>query len=161
MAQEALNAIRLIQEVNAKGARLDLEGPHLIVESDQGPIPDLLLEELRRQKAEVVSVLRAGNLDTISLRSQDSSDIIPGRERQPLDFVGKRVTFLLKGSFEHCLPVDNPEFAQGIVIQQRWLGFTRRGKIPEYEVTIATDDGRTLDRRLVEDYVTVEDPDLI
>ena len=155
-----MNVSELISELSARGASLKIDGPDLIVESDRGVVSDLL-DELRCRKREVISALNARH--TWEEPSQDAapSDIIPGVEPLCLDLIGKSVTFLLEGSVESCVATPSTVFAQGIVVDQKWLGFTARGKIPEYELTIGTEDGRQLVRRLVDDYVMVEDPDPI
>jgi len=143
----------LIEEIYSTGARLMIDGPDLVIESKGGPLAEYLLEELRRHKPEVISTLRKGQTGQ-PLEAGEYPDIILGKERYQCNFVGQRVSFLLKGSVELCLPTDGTEFAQGTILSQKWLGYTARGKIPEYQVQIATDDGQVYTRRMVEDYVS-------
>jgi hypothetical protein len=44
---------------------------------------------------------------------------------------------------------------KGEVIEQRWLGLTERGLIPEYEVTIRGSSGKSVLARVTEDCVRV------
>ena len=143
----------LIEKIQSAGAHLEVNGDNLVVKRKQGPLADYLMEELRRHKAEVISTLREGQTGQ-HFETGEHSDIIPGKERYLYNFVGDRVLFLLKGSVEGCLATKGTVFAEGIILSQRWLGYTRRGQIPEYELQIATDDGQVYVRRLVDDYIS-------
>ena len=151
-----MNVSELIGELFARGANLQIDGPDLVVESDRGVVSDLL-DELRCRKREVMSALNARHTWEEPFQDTLPSDIIPGDERQSLDLIGRSVTFLLEGSVEGCVATPSAVFAQGIVVGQKWLGFTARGKIPEYELTIKTSDGRQMVRRLVDHYVRADD----
>ena len=73
--------------------------------------------------------------------------IIPGKEPYPCQFVGQFVSFDLRrkgGSITR---------EKGEVVAQQWLGFTERGKIPEYELTIIGATGRSVRAFLTEDHV--------
>ncbi len=74
-------------------------------------------------------------------------DIIEGPEPHPLNFVGQVVRFVLtrKGGAR--------TEEKGEVTAQRWLGFTARGRIPEYEVTILGKSGRAVLARVTRDHV--------
>ena len=142
----------LIEEIYSAGARLVIDGPDIIIERTGGPLSDHLIDELRQNKAEVISALRDGGpgqpLDC------ECSEIIPGEERYPNKFVGDRVSFLLTGEVVDCLSTPGTVFAQGTILSQQWLGYTKIGNIPEYSLKIRTDDGVVHARRLVEHYVS-------
>jgi len=143
----------LIEEIYSTGARLVLDGPDIIIERKGGPLSDHLMDELRRHKAEVISTLKKVSTGQ-HLEPDEYSDIVPGEERYPYNFVGERVIFLLKGSVELCLAKPDAVFVEGTVLSHRFLGFTRKGRIPEYSVQIKTDDGQVYIRRAVEDYIS-------
>ena len=134
-----MNASELIGELSARGASLKIDGPDLIVESDRGVVSDLI-DELRCRKREVISALNAGHTWEEPFQDTAPSDIIPGAEPIGLDLIGRSVTFLLESSVGGCVATPSAVFAQGIVVGQKWLGFTERGKIPEYELTIPRPD---------------------
>jgi hypothetical protein len=73
--------------------------------------------------------------------------VILGKEPYPHQFVGLIVAFDLrrKGG------VVTTE--KGEVVAQEWLGFTERGKIPEYAVTIIGASGRAVRAFVTEDHV--------
>jgi hypothetical protein len=74
-------------------------------------------------------------------------EIIEAKEPAPRQYVGAVVRFYLRrrGGTE--------TLEQGEVIAQRWLGVTKRGKVPEYEVTIAGKAGRSVLARVSRDHV--------
>ncbi len=143
----------LIEEVLSTGASLEVNGSKLVVKRQEGPLADFLLEELRRHKAEVISALNEEEAGQ-AIDAGQYPDIIPGEEGYPYNLVGERVSFLLTGSVELCLATKGTVFAQGTILSQRWLGYTRKGRIPEYELQIKTDNGKVHTRRLVEGYVS-------
>ena len=73
--------------------------------------------------------------------------IIPGKEPYPHQFVGQFVSFDLRRKGGKVTT------EKGEIIAQKWLGFTERGNIPEYEVTIVGATGRAVRAFLSEDHV--------
>jgi len=143
----------LIEEIYSAGARLVIDGPDIIIERKGGPLADHLIDELRQNKAEVISALREGQTGQ-HFEAGECSEIIPGEERYLRKFVGDRVSFLLTGEVVDCLSTPGTKFAEGSILSQQWLGFTKIGNIPEYSLKIRTDDGVIHPRRLVEHYVS-------
>jgi hypothetical protein len=74
--------------------------------------------------------------------------IIEGAEPHPLKFVDLFVSFDLRRKG------GTVTREKGQVKAQRWLGFTQRGRIPEYEVTIVGKAGIPVLARVTEDHVT-------
>ena len=142
----------LIEEIYSAGARLVIDGPDIIIERTGGPLSDHLIDELRSHKSEVISALRDGGPGQ-PLDADECSDIISGKERYPYKFVGENVSFLLSGEIVGCLAPPGAKFAQGKILSQQWLGYTKIGNIPEYSLNIRTDDGVVHTRRLVEHYI--------
>lgn len=81
----------------------------------------------------------------------DNDPVEPGKEPHPRNWVGKCCSFDLrrKGG------VTTRESGQ--ITAQRWLGFTVRGRIPEYEVTIVGASGRSVFARITRDHVSILD----
>jgi len=75
-------------------------------------------------------------------------EVVPGTEPIERNFVGLLVTFDL-----HRASKVSRESGQ--VSAQRWLGFTKRGALPEYELTIIGKSGRSVTARLAEDHVQI------
>lgn len=73
---------------------------------------------------------------------------IPAPEPSPRRaFVGQFVSFDLRragGSVTR---------EKGEVIEQKWLGLTKRGEIPEWELTIRGASGKSVFARLTDDHV--------
>ena len=113
-----------------------------------------LIDELRQHKSEVISTLKKGAAGQ-PLDVGEYPDIVPGAEPYPHNFVGENVSFLVAGAVENCLATKGAKFAQGKILSQRFLGFTRLGQIPEYEVQIKGFDGQEYTRLLVEHYVSI------
>lgn len=74
-------------------------------------------------------------------------EIIPGDEPSKRNFVGEIVSFDLRRSSGKITR------EKGEITAQQWLGFTSRGRIPEYEVTILGKSGRSILARVTEDHV--------
>lgn len=68
-------------------------------------------------------------------------------ESYPRKYVGSIVSFYLRRKS------GQTTLEKGEVIAQRWLGVTKRGKIPEYEVTIVGASGRSVLARVTRDHV--------
>jgi len=77
----------------------------------------------------------------------EPSQIVPGKEPYPFKFVGMFVTFDLRRKGGKVTT------ERGEVIDQQWLGFTKRGLIPEYKVTIIGASGRAVQAFVTEDHV--------
>lgn len=77
----------------------------------------------------------------------DQDEIIPGDEPHKKKFVGAVVRFELRRAGNKVTQ------EKGEVVEQRWLGFTARGRIPEYEVTILGKTGRRATARVTRDHV--------
>jgi hypothetical protein len=74
-------------------------------------------------------------------------EVIPSKETHPRKFVGQFVRFDLR----RAGGVVTEE--KGEVIAQEWLGLTKRGSIPEYQLTIRGKSGRSVLARLTDDHV--------
>ncbi len=147
-----MNTENLIEKVLSTGASLEVNGGKLVVKKKDGPLADHLIDELRQNKAEVISTLKKGQTGQ-HFEAGECSEIIPGEERYLRKFVGDRVSFLLTGSVEGCLATPGTKFAEGTILSQTWLGNTKIWNIPEYLLRIRTDDGQEHTRRLVEHYI--------
>lgn len=87
-------------------------------------------------------------LDAPPTAALNPDDILPGEEPYKRSFVGLFVEFDLRRQG------GKVSREKGEVIAQRWLGFTRRGAIPEYEVTIrGRQSGRSALARVTRDFV--------
>jgi len=148
-----MNTENLIEEVYSAGAWLEVNGGNLVIKREGGPLSDHLIDELLQHKAEVISTLREGQTGQ-PFEAGEYPDVVLGDERYPYNIVGERVLFLLKGTVELCLAKPDAVFVEGTVLSHRFLGFTRKGRIPEYEVQVKTDDGQVYVRRAVEDYIS-------
>ena len=74
-------------------------------------------------------------------------DVTPAQETYPRTFVGLCVAFDLHRAN------DTTTRERGEITAQRWLGVTKRGSIPEYEVTILGKSGKAVLARVTEDHV--------
>lgn len=75
------------------------------------------------------------------------------REVVPGDEVFKRSYLHLVVRFDLKRAGGKVTREAGEVVAEKWLGFTARGKIPEYELTVLGKTGKTVLVRLVEDHV--------
>jgi hypothetical protein len=73
--------------------------------------------------------------------------ILPGKEPHPHNFVGMVVSFDLRRAGGLITR------EKGEVLEQKWLGLTERGQIPEYELLIRGKTGKTVLARVTEDHV--------
>lgn len=79
--------------------------------------------------------------------AQEPDDIIPAKETYPRNYVGRMVRFFLRRR-------NGKETKEkGEVIEQRFLGLTVRGKIPEWEVRILGRSGTNVLARVTRDHV--------
>lgn len=74
--------------------------------------------------------------------------IIEGVEPRPLNLLNAIVSFDLRRKG------GTVTREKGQVTDQKWLGFTERGRIPEYQVTIVGKAGVPVLARVTEDHVS-------
>jgi hypothetical protein len=86
-------------------------------------------------------------LFTMTAPETDPDTIIEGREPHPRKWQGLFVHFDLKRAN------GTTTREKGEIIASRWLGFTQRGRIPEYEVQIRGSSGRVAIARITRDHV--------
>ncbi|MDX2187734.1 MAG: hypothetical protein SFV32_12435 [Opitutaceae bacterium] len=81
-----------------------------------------------------------------SVRQRES--IIEGPEPYKRDWVGRMIEFDLHRK-------SRVSREQGVVHDQRWLGYTQRGRIPEYELVVVGKSGMSVRVRVTEDHVRI------
>jgi len=75
--------------------------------------------------------------------------IVSAPEPYPRKFVGTVVEFDLRRT------EGKSTRERGEVIEQRWLGLTEHGRIPEYELTIRGRSGRAARARVTRDHAAI------
>lgn len=77
------------------------------------------------------------------MSSHDLPDPNPSNSAR---FIGRRATF------DH-----NGRRLAGLIAAQEFTGYTERGNIPDYKITVRGDSGRYIEVSLVESYMTIQE----
>jgi hypothetical protein len=128
-------------------------GPDLPEPDSEEPDPESGEPELPEPEESEPETEPGGTADAASAHDGGrypfmvSEDIVEGAEPYPRKYVGLCVSFDLQRTGGKITR------ERGEITDQRWLGFTRRGQIPEYEITVLGKTGRKVLARITRDRV--------